>query len=98
MSADDFFEVCRLVASHQADAMQPSVVTLDSASGDEWVPTNDKPQLEGYTIQQIAAFKAHITMLRKSLTGLTGDAKATALKNLARHEARLATALATSRA
>jgi hypothetical protein len=92
MTADDYFEICRLVASSRAEPSAQSGATHSSLDQVTRVDIGKKPDPEGYTIQQIAAFKAHITMLRKSLPGLTGGAKAAALKKLAQHEARLAAA------
>jgi len=94
MSADDYLEVCRLVAGHRAKASHPYGDGHDAAGHGGSLGTSAPPQTDGFTIQQIAAFKAHITMLRRSLAGLSGFARANALEKLEYQEARLATALA----
>jgi hypothetical protein len=93
MSADEYFEVCRLVASYKAETSDAQGAMVYQVTEDEQAHAGNKSRHEGYTTQQIAAFKAHITMLRKSLPRLTGEAKAMALQKLARQEARLAAAL-----
>jgi hypothetical protein len=86
------------VANYNAEAMGPSGAAPETVREDEPVGISNGTPPEGYTIQQVAAFKAHVTMLRKSLSVLTGSARARALEKLARQEARLATALSTYRA
>lgn len=80
MLAEDYLEICRMVAGYLAD--------------DVAAPGEAHSAQPPYTRQQLAAFKAHVTMARRSLDGLTGDARMTAIGKLARYEARLATALA----
>jgi len=82
------------VAGHRAKASHPYGDGHDAAGHGGSLGTSAPPQTDGFTIQQIAAFKAHITMLRRSLAGLSGFARANALEKLEYQEARLATALA----
>lgn len=94
MSAEDHLEVCRMVARYVAEDMD----TPDEAPGpaDKGIraETSSEIQQPAYTRQQVAAFKAHATMVRKSLAVLTGDAQRAAIQKLSRYEARLAAALA----
>jgi hypothetical protein len=94
MSADDYLEVCRLVARYEAEATDVPDEAIERASRGSRTDTAHRTQQPAYTRQQVAAFKAHITMARRSLGGLTGDARTAALHKLARYEARLAAALA----
>jgi hypothetical protein len=61
-------------------------------AGSNTTVLRDRGTQDGYTVQQIAAFKAHITMLRRSLPGLKGNALTAAVQKLARWEERLAAA------
>jgi len=93
MPAGDYLEVCRLVADHKAEAVEPYGVAPGEVGEGEGRGASDSPQSERYTIRQIAAFRAHITMLRGALGGLSGTARSRAPEELGRQEARLAAAL-----
>jgi len=94
MSAEDYFEMCRLVANYKT----PTRGALDAASPEvaRLAGWESPSQPQGYTVQQLAAYKAHATMLRRSLDRLSGGARLKALQRLAYYESLLATASATS--
>ena len=83
MPAESFFSIFR------SDG-----ITVDQiARTDTPDPARVRRSESVYTRQQIAAFKAHITMLRNKLGDLQGTARDAAVAKLARYEARLAAAL-----
>jgi len=94
MPVDDYLEVCRLVATYETKALDVAAEAFEPASRSGMAYAASRTQRPAYTRQQVAAFKAHITMARRSLGGMTGDARTAALQKLARYEARLAAALA----
>lgn len=89
MSADHYLAVCRLVATYKA-----GVVTANAVEFSDIVNPTNRTHNREFTRQQIAAYRAHVTMARNAASGLTGNALAVALLKLARAEARLAAALA----
>ncbi len=95
MSAEEYLEICRLAAAYKAEPIVPE----DAGGGGGGVPPAgavDASEPVPLTRRQAAALKAHITMTRRSLNDLTGDARAAALRKLARLEARLDAALSSS--
>jgi hypothetical protein len=86
MPAVDFLQVCRLVASYEADALEKALKLPGKGSGADTATEARQP---AHTRQQISAFKAHITRVRSSLDGLKGAARTAALQKLAQYEARL---------
>ena len=95
MPADQYLEVCRLVAGHKAPATEVPTADPQLPSERKRVGTGSQ-RSEPYSRQQLAAYKAHVTMVRKALPGLSGAARAAALEKLERFEVRLAAAVAAS--
>lgn len=86
MSAEHHLEVCRMVARYVAG--QPTsgaspIPPITSLTADIPSKTGQPP----YRGQQIAAFKAHATMVRNALGSLTGAAREAAEVKLVRYEA-----------
>ena len=94
MSADDYLEVCRQVASYRVTAKENEEEAIEPTRKLSAVNVVNRSGRPLYTRQQIAAFKAHLTMARKSVLRSAGNARKAAIQKVARYEARLAAVLA----
>jgi len=98
--AEDYLAICRLVARRDAEVERGRDTADDFANHGAGMETRPvgaaRAERSRYTRQQVAAFKAHVTMTKRSLDGLRGARLAAAREKLARYEARLAAALTDS--